>query len=127
MILGRVRGFVRACGAVNFRGHLVVLRARRGTSCAGKGARNLVTGRMLLRKRVKVEIFLVVVVVVGGRVDKRNESAWMLDERWVRGFQKWAAVRQEVGREDCVREFGWGFPVYAQMGVAGCERKMRDV
>jgi hypothetical protein len=33
---------------------------------------------MLLRKSVKVEIFLVVVLVVGGRVDKRIESAWML-------------------------------------------------
>jgi hypothetical protein len=36
---------------------------------------------MLLRKRARVEIFPVVVPVVGGRVDKRTESAWMLAGR----------------------------------------------
>jgi hypothetical protein len=30
---------------------------------------------MLLRKRVRVEIFTVVVLVEGGRVDKRDKSA----------------------------------------------------
>ena len=62
---------------MNFWGRLVgVLHGRR------MAARDATQGegfdwveRMLLRKRVRVEIFLVVVVVEGGRVDKRDESA----------------------------------------------------
>lgn len=54
--------------------------------------------RMLLRIRVKVEIFPVVVVVVGGRVDKRTESAWMLGGGWVHGFHKWAGSGIRVWR-----------------------------
>jgi len=53
---------------------------------------------MLLRKRVKVEIFPVVVVVVGGRVDKRTESAWMLGGWWVHGFHKWMGLGIRVWR-----------------------------
>jgi hypothetical protein len=51
---------------------------------------------MLLRNRVKVEIFLVVVVVVGGRVDKGAKSLWILGRRVVHGFQKW--TRSDTGR-----------------------------
>jgi hypothetical protein len=44
---------------------------------------------MLLLNRVKVEIFLVVVVVVGARVDKGPKSLWILGQRVVHGFHKW--------------------------------------
>ena len=48
-------------------------------SCAdGESEVVAAPGRVLLRNEVRVEIFLVVVVVVGGRVDKRVEFAWML-------------------------------------------------
>jgi hypothetical protein len=61
---------------------------------------------MLLRNEVKVEIFLVVVVVVGGRVDKRGESAWMLGGGLVHGFQK------RVGEEIRGRKRGWSEGVW---------------
>jgi hypothetical protein len=65
---------------------------------------------MLLRNEVKVEIFLVVVVVVGGRVDKRFKSPWMLDGEWVHGFQN--RTEEETGsrkRGPVVRVWGGVF------------------
>jgi hypothetical protein len=61
---------------------------------------------MLLRNRVKVEIFLVVVAVVGGRVDKRFKSLWILDGGWVHGFQN------RTGRETGSRKRGPGERVW---------------
>jgi hypothetical protein len=55
--------------------------------CVRSNERGFGLVRTLLLNRVKVEIFLVVVVVVGGRVDKRTKSAWLLAGRWVHGFQ----------------------------------------
>jgi hypothetical protein len=54
--------------------------------------------RMLLRNEVEGEIFLVVVVVVGGRVDKRGEMPWILGGWWVRGFHKWGRGERGGGK-----------------------------
>jgi hypothetical protein len=62
---------------------------------------------MLLRNRVKVEIFLVVVAVVGGRVDKRFKSLWILDGGRVHGFQNRTA-REIVSRKTGPGERVWG-------------------
>jgi hypothetical protein len=72
---------------------------------------------VLLRNEVRVEIFLVVVVVVGGRVDKRVESAWMLGGWVVRGFHKWVGAGIRSGKSGWMEGVGGGVFLGAHRGL----------
>jgi hypothetical protein len=53
--------------------------------------------RTLLRTIVKEEIYLVVLVVVGGRVDKRRLWTGMSEMHEVQGFQNGGVIDEEEG------------------------------
>jgi hypothetical protein len=58
---------------------------------------------------MKGEIVPVVVLVVRGRVDKRRETAWILDESEVHGFQNAVGETEEEGRQGVEGRFGTWF------------------
>jgi hypothetical protein len=66
-------------------------------------------GKNASKNRVKEEIYVVVLVVVRGRVDKETFYAGMNELRHGRGFQNETAVDEEVGEAVQGVRFGAGF------------------